>query len=265
MKELFSYNYFDNEGKKILTISGEKNPDMGMDITIYRLQAGEERRFQSDYQEIAILLVEGEVTYTYENICRQVIRDHFVEDGPYCLHMSRGFQIKIQAIKDSEILVQKAENLKTFEAVFYEPVNCREETFGERAWEGKMKRLVRTIFDYENAPYSNMVMGEVITFQGGWSSYAPHSHIQPEVYYYRYEKQEGFGACFIGEKVFLIQDGSCAKIPGGLTHPQVTAPGYPMYYCWMIRHLDDNPWTKRVIDSKYKWLDEKGDYKWNAI
>ncbi|NCA67564.1 MAG: 5-deoxyglucuronate isomerase, partial [Clostridia bacterium] len=31
--------------------------------------------------------------------------------------------------------------------------------------------------------------------------------------------------------------------------------GYPMYCCWMIRHLDNNPWERtRIDDPRYVWL-----------
>jgi hypothetical protein len=43
-------------------------------------------------------------------------------------------------------------------------------------------------------------------------------------------------------------------LPGGKIHPQVCAPGFVMYTCWMIRHLDGNPWTNRVDDRRYTWL-----------
>jgi 5-deoxy-glucuronate isomerase len=125
---------------------------------------------------------------------------------------------------------------------------------GETQWEGTAKREVLTIFDYQNAPYSNMVIGEVITKAGRWSSYIPHSHPQPEVYYYKFDKPQGFGASFIGDQVFKAADGSAACIPGGLTHPQTSAPGYNMYYCWMIRHLPKLPWTTRDNDPVHEWL-----------
>lgn len=53
---------------------------------------------------------------------------------------------------------------------------------------------------------------------------------------------------------------SCAQqlsaIPGGCLHPQAVAPGFQMYTCWMIRHLDGNPWlqTTRNEDERYLWL-----------
>ncbi len=49
------------------------------------------------------------------------------------------------------------------------------------------------MFDLDNAPQSNLVMGEVFNQPGRWSSYPPHHHPQPEVYYYQFEHPEGFG------------------------------------------------------------------------
>jgi len=99
-----------------------------------------------------------------------------------------------------------------------------------------------------------MVIGEVITYPGKWSSYPPHHHPQPEVYYYRFNKPQGFGCSIIGDEVYKITDSSMSIIPGGLVHPQTSAPGYAMYYCWMIRHLENNPWTDRIDDKAHEWL-----------
>ena len=64
------------------------------------------------------------------------------------------------------------------------------------------------------------------------------------------------GACFIGETAYTIKDGSVGHFPGGVNHPQVTAPGFPMYTVWMIRHLPGNPWLDRVDDERYMWLND---------
>ena len=256
MSELFSYPEFDSRGAKPLTKAGDGENDIMMDIAVYEMKAGDERTFSSLTDEMAVLLLTGEIRFSWENRTEWGKRNSLMEEGPYCLHVSKGIMVKVLAKADSQILVQSTGNDQAFDSVFYKPENCTNDIFGEGLWENKMKRTVRTIFDYNNAPYSNMVNGEVITHQGGWSSYTPHEHPQPEVYYYRFERPEGFGACFLGEDVFKIKDGSCAAIPGGRTHPQVTAPGFPMYYCWMIRHLPGDPWTTRTDDPRYDWIRE---------
>ncbi len=47
-------------------------------------------------------------------------------------------------------------------------------------------------------------------------------------------------------------------IPPGLDHAQVSAPGYGMYYLWMIRHLPGNPYTGFTFAPEHTWtLDPK--------
>lgn len=256
MSKEFSYPEFEN-GVKVLSTAGDAVNDMMMNITVYRMKAGETKTFRYDTEEMAVLLVLGDITFSWAGDTHRGKRTSFIEEGPYCLHVSRGMEVTVEAHADSEVLVQRTENDREFPPVFYRPEDCRNDIFGLGVLEGKLERTVRTVFDYKNAPYSNMVNGEVINHQGGWSSYTPHHHPQPEVYYYRYERSEGFGACFIGDEVYKIKDGSVAAIPGGKTHPQVTAPAFPMYYCWMIRHLEGNPWTDRVVDPRYTWIDAR--------
>jgi 5-deoxy-glucuronate isomerase len=257
MSKPFAYPEFDENGVKVLSRAGDAVNDMMMNITVYRMKAGEERAFLREKEEMAVLLVTGDVTFSWNGQTKTGHRDSFIEEGPYCLHTPKGVAVTVRANFDSEVLVQTTENLRNFDPVFYRPEDCRDDIFGLDVFDNKMKRTVRTVFDYKNSPYSNMVNGEVINHQGGWSSYTPHHHPQPEVYYYRYERPEGFGACFLGDEVYKIKDGSCACIPGGVTHPQVTAPAFPMYYCWMIRHLEGDPWTDRIVDPRYTWIDAR--------
>ena len=130
-------------------------------------------------------------------------------------------------------------------------------------WYRTAERTVRTIFDYENAPYSNMVNGEVVNTPGCWSGYIPHNHPQPEVYTYQFDKPQGFGAAFIGDNAFKIEHNSWSEITGGYMHPQVAAPGYAMWYSWMIRHLPGDPWKKTRTDlPEHTWLLDENAKIW---
>ena len=114
---------------------------------------------------------------------------------------------------------------------------------------GCMQREIKTLFDYENAPYSNMVLGEVLNYPGKWSSYPPHHHPQPEVYFYRFDYPDGFGASFADGEVYTSHHNGLTVINHGF-HSQCAAPGYAMCYVWGIRHLKDDPWQKTRIDDK---------------
>ena len=250
---MFSYPEFDSEGKKILSV---KDSDMMMDIAVYKIKKGDEKTFLLNDDELAVMLVLGGVTFKFDGETHTAKRDSLFKCGPSTVHVSKGVSVTVTADEDSEILTQSTENQNAFPSKYYAPEDCDYFTSCEGKWENTAVRDVVTVFDYKNAPYSNMVLGEIQTRQGRWCSYIPHSHPQPEVYYYKYERPEGFGACFIGETAYTIKDGSVGCFPGGLNHPQVTAPGYPMYTVWMIRHLPGNPWTDRVDDERYMWLND---------
>ena len=202
-----------------------KHSNMLMDVGIYKLKDGEEIVLKDNEKETAILLLDGKVKMIWEDNEEDIERKSLFDEEPWCLHVSKTVEVKVKANGIAEILVQKTDNNKEFESKLYTPADCGTEIFGDGVWGNSSRRMVRTIFDYSNAPYSNMVMGEVINTPGRWSSYIPHHHPQPEIYFYRFTKPQGFGACFIGEDAYKVTHNSMCAIPGGLSHPQVTAPG----------------------------------------
>ncbi|MGG7178006.1 5-deoxy-glucuronate isomerase [Clostridium paraputrificum] len=241
-------------GDNIISEINGKNKNMLMDTKVVKISKEDKVTYLDTNKETAILHISGSIKLIWEDKIYLNTRKSLFDEEPSCLHISKGVEVTIVAIDEAEILVQQTENDRTFESKLYTEKNIRSDVFGDGVAGGACRRIVRTIFDYNNAPYSNMVMGEVITYPGRWSSYPPHHHPQPEVYFYRFDKEQGFGACFIGEDTFKIKHNSVANIPGGLVHPQTSAPGYGMYYCWMIRHLKDNPWTSRIDDEAHTWI-----------
>ncbi|MFV0504831.1 MAG: 5-deoxy-glucuronate isomerase [Lachnospirales bacterium] len=256
-KEKFSAGY-----NSLTEIDG-RYKDMLMDIGIVKESSGTKDFFETE-KESAFLILTGDVDITYHKtssndhsksiVNKNMKRNNIFKEKPFLLHVPSGIKVSINFNKESEILLQKTYNNKNFEAVFYTPDDIKEAYLGDGVLGNASKRIIRDIFNYSNAPYSNLVIGEVINLPGKWSSYIPHHHIQPEVYFYKFDHENGFGACFIEDDVYKITNNSFATITGGKTHPQVTSPGYSMYYTWMIRHIDGNPWTERVNDPKHTWL-----------
>ena len=136
----------------------------------------------------------------------------------------------------------------------YRPADCAAEDRGAGLAQGACRRLVRTIFDYETRPDSSFVIGEVINLPGRWSSYPPHHHLQPEIYHYRFTEPQGYGHAEIGNDVYRVTSGDTTVIPGGLDHAQVSAPGYGMYYLWIVRHLPGKPYRGFTITPEHAWL-----------
>ena len=256
MGKVFGYPEFDENGEKILTTYDNEYSAMMMDIRVYRMKAGETRSFLKEGEETAVLLLSGKIVFRFDGQEKEVSRESVFTQGPWAAHVCTGCEVSVEAVTDAEILVQSTKNEKTFAAKLYAPEDAPWGYSSVGKFGNVAKRRVNTIFDHDIAPWSNMVLGEVLNDRGNWSGYLPHRHPQPETYYFKFDHPEGFGASFVGDQVFKSTDGSFSAIPGGELHPQAVAPGYQMYTCWMIRHLDGNPWlqTDRCEDERYVWL-----------
>lgn len=266
--KLFGYPHFDENGEMILTTYDNEYSHMLMDIRVYRMSEGETRIFVSDFEEIAVLLLSGKLEINVDKIQDIVERKNVFLEGPYAGHVSKGNKIVVKALSQSEILVQKTINNLNFESRLYTPKDAPWKYSSKGCYGNTANRRVNTIFDHDIQPNSNMVLGEVLNDPGNWSGYLPHRHPQPECYYFMFDYPEGFGASFVGNHVFKSVNRSFSAIPGGELHPQSVAPGFQMYTCWMIRHLDGNPWlqTDRCEDDKYVWLhDAEFDEKTNSF
>lgn len=256
MGSVFGYPKFDENGEKILTTYDNEYKEMMMDIRVYQMKDGQVRTFLREEEECAVLLLSGTITYQWEDKEETVSRKDVFTEGPWCVHGCKGTKITVTAHADTEILVQCTQNDNSFEAKLYQPEDAPWKYSSVGKFGNVAKRRVNTIFDHDIAPKSNMVLGEVLNDRGNWSGYLPHRHPQPETYYFKFDRPEGFGASFVGDQVFKSVEGSFSAIPGGELHPQAVAPGFQMYTCWMIRHIDGNPWlqTDRCEDERYVWM-----------
>ena len=226
-----------------------------MDVGLLILEPGDSYSIHESEKETAVLLWSGDVTLTWGGNQTQLSRvDCFGHPG-YCLLAGCGEAVTITAATHSEFYIQKTINTVPFPAVLYTPENTLVQHAGANGeLLGAMKREIITYFDYDNAPFSNMVLGEVLNCPGKWSSYPPHHHPQPEVYFYRFDYPDGFGAGFANGEIFKTGHNGLAVINHGF-HSQTAAPGYAMCYAWGIRHLDGDPWDKTRIDEpEHAWL-----------
>ena len=255
--------YMDKEVKRgyneYLRLDEGEGKDGMMDVALLVMEAGDTYTIEEADKEVACLLFDGDVNMSWDDQSVDMVRPNPFDYNPWCLLVHKQTKIVITAKGPSNIYVQKTLNDKTepeFPNKLFRPEDTDTWARGTGGvLQNCIKRDVRTCFDLDIAPYSNMVLGEVINLPGKWSSYPPHHHPQPEVYYYQFDHEEGFGAGFEGDTPYKTQNGSCLCIRGGNAHQQVTAPAFEMYYVWMIRHLDGDPWDKtRIYVPEYEWL-----------
>ncbi len=240
-------------GYNLVTKEGESSNDTMMDFGILRLEKG--KSYESSLgKERAFLLMKGKVYFSFEGEKEEAKRDSLFDEGPSCLHVPKGVSVAISARTDCEVAIVSTTNDNMFSSEFYDQQDVENEYRGKGTMQETSTRIVRTIFDKSNSKDANLVLGEVVNYPGKWSSYPPHHHPQPEIYHYRFLPNQGFGFALLGEDAFKVEDGDTLKILNDKVHPQVSAPGYAMYYIWAIRHLKGNPYITPTFVPEHRWM-----------
>jgi 5-deoxy-glucuronate isomerase len=130
---------------------------------------------------------------------------------------------------------------------------------------GAQERFVRPIL-MENEGAGSLLVVEVLTPAGHWSSYPPHKHdhddpprqsLLEEVYYHRIKPAQGFGLQRVYDyetaldEALSFRDRDCVLVPRGY-HTVSTPPGYELYYLnvmagpqrlWAVANDPDHEWT----------------------
>lgn len=108
----------------------------------------------------------------------------------------------------------------------------------------------RDVFDVigPQVEAGRLIVGETLNPPGNWSSSPPHKHDVEdppyeakleELYFYKVFPPQGFGIQRIYtddgtiDESYTVRDNDVIVIPGGY-HPVVAAPGYSLYYLWIL-------------------------------
>jgi 5-deoxy-glucuronate isomerase len=237
-------------------ITYENDPVLGRGIGfgIHVLRADEEVT-DGGVQERVWVLLQGKARVTLEGRDARVERLSLFDEAPTVVHVGPRTQLRIRAQSERvEWAVARVENARTFAPYLFWPHEIEPEYRGLGLAKGACIRNVRQVFDRSLRPESNVVVGEVINYPGRWSSYPPHHHDQPEIYHYRFSAPQGYGHGEVGERVYKVHQYDTLRIAAAQDHAQVAAPGYAMYYLWIVRHLDDNPYTGFEYSAEHTWL-----------
>ena len=249
-------------GYNSITAMDGKHADALMDFGILKLKAGQIIT-SNNPKESAFLLISGEVEFEWEGHKVLATRSSCFTEGPWCLHVPSNVPVNITCIEpDTEISVFKTTNEQSFESRLFTPSDCKTEMLGTGTMNEAATRVTRSIFNKANREKSNLLLWETINLPGKWSSYPPHYHPQPEIYFYKFNLASGFGYAGLGDKAYKIISNDTLLVNSPVAHPQVAAPGYAMYYSWAIRHMDNNPFLKPTFFNEYLWLNDKQAKFW---
>ena len=225
--------------------------------------------------EAAIVLLAGDVTIGAEpNLRRATRRDVF--DAPAtAVYLPPGSSIDITAHARTELALAA-----TVGGTLHAPngaaprfVDAGEVVVHQRGKPG-WERAVHDVIA-GSVPAQCLLVGETFNAAGQWSSFPPHKHdggdgepALEEVYYYRFDRPDGFGfqglyenadpGSGTSERAVFLRHGSVVGIPRGY-HPVCAAPGYRLYYLWA---LSAAPGTPRALalyeDPAHRWLHGAG-------
>ena len=149
------------------------------------------------------------------------------------------FRFKITAASELELAVCKAPGGGDHRARLIPPDDVASGTRGK----GTNVRHVHDILP-EGEPAHSLLVVEVITPGGHWSSYPSHKHdadnlpdesLLEEVYYHRLDPPQGFGFQRVYtddrslDETMTVEDGDVTLVPRGY-HPCAAAHGYDLYY-----------------------------------
>lgn len=234
-------------------VTMDSSSAMGMGFHSLKLNRGQVHHFNPQY-EFAALLMTGKVQFHYDGLLRFAERTDYFAQAPIVLHCPADQLASVQALSDAELLLIETENATSFAPMLFDKTNMIElDERGKGLLEDSAFRIVRTVFDKRNRPESNLVVGEIVSMPGRWSSFPSHQHPQPEIYHYRFSEPQGFAFAEHGKDVLRIEHFDTYQIGSGKQHAHCTAPGYALYTLWFIRHLPDNPYQTPIFSQEHEW------------
>ncbi len=234
-------------------------------FSLYRLSAGQRVSEVTDSEEVILVLVEGkaEISGSGEDFGELGDRmDVFERKVPHCVYVPNGSDWSARATTDCVLAVCSAPGKGNYEARVISGIEM--ETRGK----GTNTRYIHPIAMEDRDIADSLLVTEVFTPEGHWSSYPPHRHDEDnfpqmtyleETYYHRLNPKQGFGIQRVftedGEldETMAVSDGDVVLVPKG-HHPCGSPYGYEMYYLnvmagplrkWRFKNHPDHDWIAR--------------------
>lgn len=212
-----------------------------LSFQVRKLANGATYSSQTESNELALVVLGGRCSVESSQGNWQQIGDrtNVFAGLPYALYLPVSTRFAVTAESECELAFCYCRAEEFHPARLVRPVDVEIEIRGGGNATRQINHILRPEF-----PAQKIMVVEVFTPGGNWSSYPPHKHDvhQPpgevdleEIYYYRIDRAEGYAV----QKVYApdrhldvtltVRDGELVLIPEGY-HPVVAAHGYNAYY-----------------------------------
>ncbi len=231
---------------------------------LYRLAAGETVAEPTGGSEVILVLVEGRAEIgagarSFGELGDRM--DVFERKAPHCVYVPDGSEWSATATTAATLAVCTAPGRGTHPAQVIGPAGI---PLLERG-KGTNTRFIHPIAMEERDVAGSLLVTEVYTPAGHWSSYPPHRHdaddwpemtYLEETYYHRLRPAQGFGLQRVFtedgslDETMAVHDHDVVLVPKG-HHPCAAPYGYEMYYlnvmagprrAWRFRNHPDHDW-----------------------
>jgi 5-deoxy-glucuronate isomerase len=188
----------------------------------------------------------------------------FEDRAPAAVYVPAGAPYVVVARSAVELAIGSAPGKPGRKPRLIDPARMSREVRGQ----GTNQRFVRNILP-ETEPADSLLVVEVITPGGHWSSYPPHKHdtatageetALEETYYHRLNPHQGFAVQRVYtddrsiDETVTVEDGDVVMVPRGY-HPAGAPHGYDLYYLnvmagptrqWIFRNDPAHDWIVRT-------------------
>jgi 5-deoxy-glucuronate isomerase len=233
-----------------------------MGFVVTRLLPGQILELRTADEEMVLVWLGGNCIANWGAGPQSVGGRENVFDGlPYALYLPVDHRVTLKAETVCEIAECRVPSAAKLEPRLVRPHDVES---GLRGGENSSRQIVEVVGS--SFPADKLVVFEVYTPGGNWSSYPPHKHDvdQPplevdldEIYYYRMRDARGFAlqnlyrADQSRDSLIKVHDGDVVLVRDGY-HPVVAGPGYDTYY---LNFLAGTARTMTVTeDPEHVWL-----------
>lgn len=183
---------------------------------------------------------------------------------PDVAYIAANSQLTVSSVDGGRFAVATARAEETRQSFKIDALSVSVELRGA----GQASRQINGLLSAEVSGPQRLIVVEVITPAGNWSSYPPHKHDEwtdtevpiEEIYYFEIAGESGFGLhrtyTLDGEldETVAVHSGDVFLIPRGYHGPCVAAPGYDMYYLNVMGGPDEQRRWLICTDPAHAWL-----------